>query len=486
MLIDKLRRKYSSIPIQVKASFWFLICSFLQKAISMITTPIFTRLMTPDEYGQFNVFNSWLGIATIIISLNLSSGVYTQGLVKYETDRPVFSSALQGLSITIIGIWVLIYLFLQNYWNRILSLSNVQILAMFVLIWTTAVFNFWATEQRVEYKYRALVILTLTVSLLKPLISILFVSLSKNKVVARILGIVLVELLCYTGLFAIQMRRGKQFYSRKYWKYALLYNLPLIPHYLSQVVLSSADRIMISNLVDDAAAGVYSLAYSVSSIMTLFNTALMQTLNPWIYQKIKAKRIEEIKPIAYISLLIIAIVNLILILFAPEIIQVFAPRSYYSAIYVIPPIVISVYYMFSYDLYAKFAFYYEKSKQIMLASVIGAILNIVLNDFFIRKYGFLAAGYTTLACYIIYSIAHYFLMNRVCKLHCDGMKPYDYKIIMLISVPFTLFGLLMLWTYKFPFVRYGIALIITFVLIANRTRVNTILKRIVGIRRNRV
>ena len=65
------------------------------------------------------------------------------------------------------------------------------------------------------------------------------------------------------------------------------FNLPLIPHYLSQTILNSADRIMIERITDAEQAGIYSLAYSVSLVMTLFNTALMQTLSPWIYEKIK-------------------------------------------------------------------------------------------------------------------------------------------------------------------------------------------------------
>ena len=43
----------------------------------MITTPIFTRLLTTQEYGEFNVFNSWLSIVTVFVTLNLYNGVFT-------------------------------------------------------------------------------------------------------------------------------------------------------------------------------------------------------------------------------------------------------------------------------------------------------------------------------------------------------------------------------------------------------------------------
>ena len=85
-MLSILKSKYNLMPIQVKASFWFLICSFLQKGISVITTPIFTRLLTTSEYGQFDVFNSWLGIITIIVSMNLYAEVYTQGMIKFNEE----------------------------------------------------------------------------------------------------------------------------------------------------------------------------------------------------------------------------------------------------------------------------------------------------------------------------------------------------------------------------------------------------------------
>lgn len=85
-MFKKVVERYREMPVQIKASFWFLLCSFLQKGISVITTPIFTRLLSTAEYGQYNVFNSWLSIATIFITLNLSYGVYTQGLIKFEDE----------------------------------------------------------------------------------------------------------------------------------------------------------------------------------------------------------------------------------------------------------------------------------------------------------------------------------------------------------------------------------------------------------------
>lgn len=476
--------KYKSLPIQIRASFWFLICSFLQKGISMITTPIFTRIMSTSEYGQYGVFNSWLGIITIFVSLNLFYGVHAQGIIKYSEERSQFTSSLQGLTTTLISIWTLIYLFFQEFWNHIFSLTSIQMLSMMLIIWTTAVFNFWANEQRVTYSYKILVIVTLTVSVLKPALEIILVLNSNEKVTARILGWIIVELMAYSWMYVVQLRRGSQFFSKKFWKYALAFNIPLVPHYLSTAVLNSADRIMIQNMIGSSEAGIYNLAYSVSLIMTLFNTALSQTITPWMYQKIKERRGKDIAPVAYVTMVLIAGVNLFLILLAPEVIAVFAPKSYYEAIYVIPPVAMSVFFMYLYDLFAKFAFYYEKTKAIMIASVCGAGLNIGLNYVFIGLYGYIAAGYTTLVCYIVFSIVHYIFMRKVCRDCCNGEYPYETKIILIITVPFLIIGFVFLASYNYLAIRYGIVFITIIIIIMKRNSIIKAIQSLISLRKN--
>ena len=481
--MNKVFQKYRTMSVQVRASFWFLICSFLQKGISSLTTPIFTRLLTTDEYGQYNAFNSWLSIITIFVTLNLFYGVYTQGLVKFEDERKVYSSSLQGLTLTLCLAWTGIYLLFRGFWNSRFSLTTVQMLAMLVMIWATAVFNFWAAEQRVTYSYRRLVLLTLLVSAAKPAVGIFFVLHADDKVTARILGLALVEIVAYTGLFFVQMARGRVFYSAKIWRYALMFNLPLIPHYLSQTVLSSADRIMIRDMAGGSQTGIYSLAYQLSLIMTLFNTALSQTLSPWIYQKIKADRAGEVSQVAFLALGLIAGANLLLMLLAPEAVAVFAPAAYYDAIYVIPPVSMSVFFMFSYDLFAKFEFYFEKTFFIMAASVSGALLNIITNYIFIQRYGYYAAGYTTLFCYLVYAAGHYLMMNRVCDEYLHGERPFPARAYWLMAAAFTVCGFLLLFTYRSRILRYGMLLVAAVLLFVFRRRVRAALRSLTALRK---
>ena len=242
----------------MRASLWFLICNFTQKAVSVISTPIFTRLLSTDQYGEYNVFQSWMGIITVIITLSLSFGFFLQGMVKFESNNKVFASAMQGINLTMCTVWTVIYFLFHRFFNQLLGLNTIQMTFMLLLIWSTASYGFWSTEQRVNNKYRLLVGITLLVMFAQPALGILLVVLAEDaqKATARILAMVIVNLAAYTWMFVIQMKRGKTCFSKEYWLYALKFNLPLLPHYLSQTVLYGADRIMIQRFFGESKTGI--------------------------------------------------------------------------------------------------------------------------------------------------------------------------------------------------------------------------------------
>lgn len=479
----KIREKYNALPVEMKASLCFLISNFMQKAISILTTPIFTRLLSSAEYGRFSVFNSWSSVLSVFVTLNLFSGMYTQALVKFENEKKVLASSFQGLCATLSAIWLVVYLLFHEFFNLITGLSTIQMVAMILMIWTSAIFKLWAVEQRNEYKYKLLFAITIACSICKPLIEIFLVLNSDDKVTARILGLLFVELIFYVPFFIIQIKKGKVFWSRKFWKYGLQFNIPLIPHYLSSIILNCSDRIMIERMVGEDAAGIYSLSYSVSMLMNLFNSALLQAIEPWIYRKIKKKEVRDIKTVAYPAFILVAILNLILIFFSPEIISIFAPSEYLDAIIVVPPIAMSVFFMFLYSFFASFEFYYEKKTYISTATMLGAIANVILNYIFIGKFGYHAAGFTTLFCYIVFAVLHYLFMRKICKKNLNNEQPFNVLFLIGLSVLFMMCGFACLGIYEYTLVRYAIMLIAVLVAIIMRKKITKTIKMFLSIKK---
>ena len=139
--------------------------------------------------------------------------------------------------------------------------------------------------------------------------------------------------------------------------------------------------------------------------------------------------------------------------------------------------------MFMYSFFAPFEFFYKKTKFIAIATCVAAILNIILNYIFIRIYGYVAAGYTTLFCYIIYTLSHYLFMRKICKEEVETKVPYDSKVLIAISIGFICVGFAMMSTYNYPIIRYGIILLIIVFLILFRNQLIHAGKEILQVRK---
>lgn len=469
-MLKKLFNYYKNMQAPVKASLWFLICGFLQKGISMLTTPLFTRIMTEAEYGRFSVYNTWVGIIQIIVSLNLAAGVYIRGLVKNEKDQERFTSSMLGLSTTCILVWCVIYALFRETINRWLGLSTILMIAMFLQIWTHTAYHFWTNRERGAYRYKKLVALTLIYVILRPLLGMLCVLRADEtqQAEARILTTVLVDVVLFSLLFVSMMRRGRQFYHKEYWRYALKFNVPLVPHYLSQILLNQSDRLMINSFCGPAEAAYYSVAYSIAMVLEILNNAVAATMNPWIYKALRDKEYEKVGRISCYVLGVIAMLNLAVVLCAPEIMLILAPKSYQAALWVIPPVTVSVYFSFLYTLFVTVEYHFEKTHYVTIATIIGAVLNIALNALLIPVFGFVAAGYTTLACFILYAFAHYYFMKKVIKQYLEGVSIYNARIIVLIAVALLAgVGVIML-LYKTVVIRYGLLMLILAAMIWKR------------------
>ncbi len=468
-MIKKAVEKYKMLSQEVRASFWFLVCGFLQRGISVITTPIFSRVLTTAEYGDFSVFNTWTNIVTIFATLNLASGVYTRGLIKYGDDREQYTGSLESLLIVCVGVAFAVYLLFQQQWNQFFGLSSSFMYAMFIEILMAAAFQFWSAQQRVDVKYVRLVFFTLVNAFLRPTVGVIAVlSFPEHRLEARIYSMVAVDVLTFGVFFLGFFKNGLKALTTKYWKYALAFNLPLVPHYLSQVVLNQSDRVMIKSLVGSSEAGIYSLAYSLASLMLILNTAVVNTLTPWMYKKIMKKDYSSIGSRTLPILLLIAFANFTLVAFSPEAFLILAPASYHKAIWVIPSVAASTYFIFMYSLFSNFEYYYDKTKFMMGISVAGACLNVLLNYIFIPIYGFYAAGYTTLFCYILYCIGHYLIMRWVSRKYMGGEKVYNMKLIVVISALFLLLCGLMMAVYNYMLIRILLYAVICAIFVARR------------------
>ena len=480
-MLKRVMTKYRNMSPVVKAGLWFTICNFLQKGISFITIPIFTRIMSTEEYGLYSIYSSWYSILVIFATLHLSYYVFNKGLVKFENDRENFVVSIQSLSAAITVGFIIVYYIFRKPINNFIGMPTSMIILMMIQILFEPPVLYWTARKRFEYKYQAVILVTIAISILNPLLGICIIKLSvfDHSALARVFSIALISVVFGTTFGFVLARKGNRPFNTKYWRYALGFNLPLIPHYLSTTILSSADRIMIGDMVGKSEAGIYSVAYSIGMVCTLFSQAIQQAYLPWLYKRMKKEEYSGIPGISNAFLLLMLGILTMVTCFAPEVVWIVGSSKYMDAIWAIPPICGSIFFIFLQNLFANVEYYYEKTKMIAAASVGVALLNVILNYIFIKLSGYLAAGYTTLFCYIVYSLVHFVVMRRICRQNALLINNlFDFKAVIGFSILMLGIIAVTLLVYDHITIRYSIFLTIMMIAILNKRKIISMVQAI--------
>ena len=353
--------------------------------------------------------------------------------------------------------------------NEFFKLPVSTIILMLITCFFQPATIFWTQKQRYEIKYKSTFCVSVGTAVMAQVVSVIAVLCLKNSNhnmgVVRLWSAGIVNLIVAIFLYIYICRRGKKYVDSILWKSTLFVAVPLIPHYLSTVVLSSIDKIMISQMISQNKTGIYSLAAILSAIGVLIWRALSVTYTPFVNSKLGERDFLSIREAVKPLLLVVAAFCILTALAAPEIIGILATKEYYEGIYVVPPIAAGIYTTALYDNFTAISFFHKKSFNIMIAAVIAAISNVIMNYVFIMKCGYIAAGYTTLASNLILTALHYINSRKI-----EKEKVYDFKCCLLSVLVVTISCLLCNLIYKFTWVRYGVILIIILIVFKFRNK----------------
>lgn len=448
------------LPENLKATIVFAIASFATSGINYITTPIFTRILSTSEYGLISVYNSWFEIVRVFASLTLIfPGILNVGLYEHSDNRWKYLSSMLGMTACSTLVISLFYGIFRQKVNEFFELPVNTIILMLIMCFFQPATIFWIQKQRYEIKYKSTFCVSVGTAVMSQIVSVVAVLCLKkfnyNMGVVRLWSAGIVNLCVSVFLYIYICRQGKKYVDGILWKSTLFVAIPLIPHYLSTVVLSSIDKIMISQMVGQNKTGIYSLAAILSAIGVLIWRALSVTYTPFVNSKLGEHDFTTIREAVKPLLLVVAAFCVLTALAAPEIIGILATEEYYEGIYVVPPIAAGIYTTALYDNFTAISFFHKKSFNIMIATVIAAASNIIMNYVFIMRCGYIAAGYTTLASNLILTTLHYINSRKI-----EKEEVYDSKFCFLSVLVVIISCLLCNFIYNFIWVRYGLIVVI--------------------------
>lgn len=458
----------------VKIAIWYTIGNVLSRGITFITTPVFTRLLTTNQYGEFSNFTSWISIVLVLATLDLTTSV---ARAKYDFDERMdqYISSITLFSNIITLLCYIVVECFSGYFCSVFSMDMKYIRFMFLYIMFYPSFSYLQVKHRIYRKYKFFVAFSLGSVIASAAASVLLVVLLDDKLLGRVIGYVVPVTILNLGLWIYIVVKGRHF-SKDCIRYACAISIPLIPHALSGILLGNSDRIMIKQMCGAEANALYTLAYQISLLANVLWTSMNQAWAPWLNDNIYEKNYGQIRAKSKIYLGVFSILIIGILLVSPEIILIFGGTAYYEARYVMPPVILSGCFQFIYGMYVNIEIYEKKTFTISIGTVATALLNIGLNMIFIPKFGYIAAAYTTLAGYIALFFFHYIIVHVSIKQLKDIYeKKFIFTIIIILMLASA--GALILLDYNK--IRYVILAIYTMVfLYAVAKNRNMILKRL--------
>lgn len=383
------------------------------KAIGFISIPIFTRLLTQSEYGISTVFLSYVGIITVLLSLNSHTAVGRYYFEKTE-DYSEFVGTTLTLLMIIFGVFIPLFFLFYNFLNHLINLpSNLLFYILFASVFSimySIYYQILAAQQKSKEVAKISIIYGYSGFIVSVILTYF---LSSDRYLGKIWASLIIGSI-FSIYFLFKLRDSIIFSLNKvHIKYIVSYSFPLIPYSLSNVILAQFDRIMINNIVGSSSAGIYSLGYTIGSLLAMVIAATLTAIFPQAMKFFEDKNYKRMDLLVSRIFSIEIILALGLILFGKEILFLLADEKFHIAANVIPIVVVG--YIF-YGMSVIYGLYVVNSKKMIYLSISvlsAGMINIFLNLIFIPKYGYVGAAYTTTISYFLMFFLNWIITKYV-------------------------------------------------------------------------
>ncbi len=420
----------------IKAGAGYVIGNYMLKGITFLSAPIFTRLLSTSEFGDFNTYLSFESIIYILVGLSLHASI-NNAKYKYGEKFNEYVSSIVLLTVVSFLAWLMLAnLFFEQYqswfgFDRLVA----NILVVHCLC--SSLWQIYNSYLSVSYSYKSFLKISYFNAIFNMVLSVILILtlFDGQRTLGRIVGTVIPIALVGIYIVYFFFSSARPIFSKAYWSFGLQYSLPIVPHGISQVVLSVFDRIMIKDMVGSVEAGIYSFAYTIYTLFKVVATSLENVWKPWVYEKMDKKDYESVRKNGVSYAFAMAILTSLVLMVSPELIKILGDREYWDSVDCVVPVVVGGYFAFLYTLPSTIEYFYGKTKFIAMGTMMAAGVNILLNYIFIPKYGYIAAAYTTLVTYILYFFFHYYFAKRV-----HGYSLFSVNKLLLISIGVILVG----------------------------------------------
>ena len=383
---------------------------FFGAGINFLLMPLLSHYLTPTDYGLLALINTYV---TIIIPL-VSFVAYSYITVEYFhiDDKKKLASVFSSVAIIPIPptiVLLIVGYFFYDYLAVILelpvdakwwALSMFPIAAMTVYTDTISAYQIIIKDSKYYAIYNILRVMV------EVGFTLLFVVYLKMGWKGRLFSWIVTSIL-FTGVSFLYFYREKLLTLDIQWKYikaSIIFGAPLIFHTLGKFVVNQSDRLFISKMVSLKEAGIYSVGYTIGTVMLIGATAVANIATPFIMERLKgtdALQQREIRRFTYLCMGGLFFILVFMNMVSPFFFKYFMDFRYLQGSTYVFWVSLGYFFWGIYMLFSSYIYYYKKTKFLVWLAIFNIITNLALNYYFIQKYGGIGAAYATALSFFI-------------------------------------------------------------------------------------
>jgi len=416
----------------------------LLKASLLITLPLYTRVLSPADYGTWSAVTTMAGLVAALLALGGDSA-YSRLFheTKTESERQELTSTwLAFLAAWSVGALVLFLPFVTPLSGWVLGGDRqaAQVLALAMLaVPVTLINGTCAQVLRNRFQARAFVNLNVLSTVLSLGFS-LFAALVLGLGVPGILGGALLGalLMLPVRLYTVRDALRPRFSQRVLGEF-LRYGLPLVPASLAYWVFSASDRVMLAKLSTLEQVGLYAVAIQLASVFNLVIGAIGQAWGPFairLHEDDAEAATGFFGQIMTYLLVGFGFLCVMLTAFAPEALRLVTTPAFYGAAAAVGPLALAMTAFASTQVTALGISLTKKTGYLALYSWGAALLNVFLNFLLMPRWGMVGASVAMAAAYAFLTLAY--------GLQSQRLMPIRYETRRLLATVLVTLGLTVL------------------------------------------
>jgi len=433
---------FSEIKKLIKHSGIYALGVSSQALLGFLLVPVYTRVLSQADFGRLEILQTFLKVLLFLIPLGFTSALlkcYHRDAKNQTQKRELVSTAF--IFILLLAVLEILFLsFFAGSLSCFLIKINFPIIiylllgSAFFAVLTELTLSFLRAREKSK-RYILFFILRFILILGATLYLVLGLDLGLSGV---ILGGLIGQAIVCTFALSYLLKYVKIVYSKRALTRLLAFGLPILPASIAMWVMDLSDRYFLRFFGNFSEVALYSLGYRIGFILEVLLVIPFQLAWPAFSFRI-AKRQDHrkiyVRTLTYFFL-IATFGVLVLSFFGPEIIKILAPSNYASAFRVVPAVALAYVFYGLHFVLAPGIHLREKTKYYPFLIIFPAILNIILNFYFVPRYGMIGAAVTTVFSFVLVLILTYFVSQ-----HFYPLKQEWRRLIRILTMAAIVFGL---------------------------------------------